>query len=236
MGVVDKVEEDSGGEVSEGEDVQETGGESGKVSGELRDKTGEKERVEKMMMMMRMISSSSGRMTSNPSKDSRRRRRTRGSFPSRSSEWRRVGCYQAFIESVSTYMLSEWMRRRRYSHLASVDAVVGDLEVGGRPGLFVVEPVSEHDDLYGVGQECHDKGLQSGRDVRVISFAEQCEWSSKREKKKRLTAGMARMERFRSKRPDRRPRAVAELDILSVEEVDRVMGLNVSSESVCDCM
>ena len=36
MGVVDKVEEDSGGEVSEGEDVEETGGESGKVSGELR--------------------------------------------------------------------------------------------------------------------------------------------------------------------------------------------------------
>ena len=51
------------------------------------------------------------------------------------------------------------MCRRRYSHLASVDAIVGDLEVGGRPGLFVVEPVSEHDDLYGVGQERHDKGL-----------------------------------------------------------------------------
>ena len=74
------------------------------------------------------------------------------------------------------------MCRRRYSHLASVDAIVGDLEVGGRPGLFVVEPVSEHDDLYGVGQECHDKGLQSGRDVRVVSFAEQSEWSLKREK------------------------------------------------------
>ena len=51
------------------------------------------------------------------------------------------------------------MCRRRYSHLASVDAIVGDLEVGGRPGLFVVEPVSEHDDLYDVGQERHDKGL-----------------------------------------------------------------------------
>lgn len=46
-------------------------------------------------------------------------------------------------------------------HLFPVDGIVGDLEVGLRPGLLVVEPVAEQDDLDGVGQERYGKGLRS---------------------------------------------------------------------------
>jgi hypothetical protein len=50
-------------------------------------------------------------------------------------------------------------QKRDDSHLFPVDGIVGDLEVGLRPRLLVVEPVAEQDDLDGVRQERYGKGL-----------------------------------------------------------------------------